>query len=166
MYCSKCGSALTEKQPSCPACGHPAGKSPLLNAGVAAEQTRFDRIIRRLSGYWVLFAALNLVLGAAGYFIGPVGAAAHTGPYEPWPHPPIWNWTLALDVVWILLASRVVLSLLAAWALNERFPWSRPVVFLAGAAAITQFPIGLVLGAYTIAALFGKHRAAMYAHQP
>lgn len=163
MYCSKCGSALTEDQPSCPACGHPAGKSPVNGATDAAEQIRFDRNIFRLSQYWLIFAALSLALGIAGYFIG--SAAAHAIPYEPWPHPPVWNWTLAPGVVWILMASRVVLSLLAGWGLKERFGWSRPVAFLAGAVAITQFPIGLILGAYTIAVLIGKRRAVMYAHQ-
>jgi hypothetical protein len=63
-----------------------------------------------------------------------------------------------------LPASRVVLSLVAAWGMKERFGWSRPVAILAGAAAMTQFPSGFVLGAHTIAVLIGKHRAAMYAH--
>jgi hypothetical protein len=163
MYCSKCGSALTENQPVCPGCGHPAGES-LLQEGAVAEQTRFDRNILWLSRCWVLFAALTLALGVAGFFIGPAGAA-YAGPYEPWPHPPVWNWTLTPSVVWILLVSRVVLSLVAAWGLKERFDWSRPTAILAGAVAITQFPVGLVLGAYTIAVLMGKHRAALYAHQ-
>lgn len=166
MYCSKCGSALKQNQPLCPACGHPAGKLFLEEAArAAAEQTRFDRMIHRLSGYWLIFAALSLALGLAGFFIGPVGANAHSTPYEPWPHPPIWNWTMGGDVIWILLASRVALALMAAWGLRQRCEWCRPVAMLAGAAAITQFPIGLVLGAFTIAVLIGKHRAALYAHQ-
>ncbi|HEV2136415.1 MAG TPA: zinc ribbon domain-containing protein [Terracidiphilus sp.] len=163
MYCSKCGSGLTENQPACPACGHPAGRS-LLQEEIIAEQTRFDRNILWLSRCWLLFAVLSLALGVAGFFIGPAGGG-YAGPYEPWPHPPIWNWTLAPSVVWILLVSRVVLSLVAAWGLKQRCEWCRPVAILAGAAAMTEFPIGLVLGAYTIAVLIGKHRAALYAHQ-
>lgn len=165
MFCSKCGSAITENRASCPSCGHPAGTGVLDEAVHAAEQTRFDRILGRLSQYWLIFAALSVALGVAGFFIGPAGAYAHAVPYEPWPHPPIWNWTMAAGVVWILLASRVVLALLAAVGLRRRCAWCRPVALLAGAAAITQFPIGLVLGAYTIAVLIGKHRAALYAHQ-
>lgn len=165
MYCSKCGSAIAENQPSCPACGLPAGKSFLNDAVNTAEQSRFDRIIHRLSQCWLLFAVLSVALGVTGFFIGPVGANAHPVPYEPWPHPPIWNWTMGGDVVWILLASRVVLALMVAWGLRQRCVWCRPVAMLAGAAAITQFPIGLVLGAYTIAVLIGKHRAGLYAHQ-
>lgn len=165
MYCSKCGTALKDNQAFCPKCGDDAGKSLLKGAVDAAEQTRFDHNVHRLSHYWIIFAALTLVLGLAGYFMGPAGTGAYTAPYEPWPHPPVWNWTFVPSVVWILLASRVVLSLLAAWGLKERFNWSRPVAILAGAVAITQFPIGLILGAYTIALLVGKHRAAMFAHQ-
>ena len=165
MYCSKCGSALTPHQPACPACGHPAGEAPTEPAAEFLEQVRFNRNILRLSYYWLIFAALGFALGVAGYFIGPMSASAYSGPYEPWPHPPVWNWTLAPGVVWILLALRVILSLLAAWGLKERFGWSRPAAILAGAVAMTQFPVGLILGAYTIAVLIGKHRAEMYAHQ-
>lgn len=165
MYCSKCGSALTDNQPSCPACGHTAGEALLNQPPEFVEQIRFDRNVHRLSYYWLAFAALEFALGAAGFFIAPFTAAAHTLPYEPWPHPLIWNWTLLPGVVWVLLASRVLLSLVAAWGLKERFGWSRTAAILAGALAITQFPVGLVLGAYTIAVLSGKHRAAMYAHQ-
>jgi hypothetical protein len=164
MYCIKCGSAIAENQPSCPACGVPAGKSLLNSAEVAAEQRRFDRTLRRLGQYWLIFAALSLALGVAGFFLGPTGSNGHSVPYEPWPHPPIWNWTMGGDVVWILLASRVVLALMAAWGLRQRCEWCRPVAMLAGAAAVTQFPIGLVLGSITIAVLIGKHRAALYAH--
>ncbi|HEX8712610.1 MAG TPA: hypothetical protein VF730_12110 [Terracidiphilus sp.] len=165
MYCSKCGSAIAEDQPACPACGLPAGTTLLDDAVHAAEQTRFDRTMQRLSQYWLIFAALSLALGIAGFFIGPAGAIAHAVPYEPWPHPLIWNWTMGAGVVWLLLASRVVLAVLAAVGLRRRCEWCRPVAMVAGALAITQFPIGLVLGAYTIAVLIGKHRAALYAHQ-
>lgn len=165
MYCSKCGSALSSNQPACPACGHLAADSPVDEAAGFAEQFRFDRNIRRLSGYWLIFAALSFALGVVGFFMAPFAAATHSAPYEPWPHPFLWNWTMLPGVVWILLAARVVLALVAAWGLKERFNWSRPAAMLAGAVAITQFPIGLVLGAYTIAVLMGKHRAAMYAHR-
>lgn len=166
MYCSKCGSALTANRPSCPACGHPAEKLSLKDAVGRAEQMRFDRIIRRLSQLWVLFAVFSLALGATGYLAGPLDAAGYALPYEPWPHPPVWNWTFAPGVVWILLASRVVLALMAAWGLKLRCEWCRSVVVVAGAVAITQFPAGLVLGAYTIAVLIGMRHTRMYAHQP
>jgi hypothetical protein len=165
MYCSKCGSAITENQPTCPACGQPSGTLLLNQAASAAEQTRFDRTIHLLSQFWFLFAGLSLALAVAGFFMGPAGAIAHSVPYEPWPHPPIWNWTMGAGVVWTLVVSRVVLALMAAWGLKQRCEWCRPVAMLAGAVAITQFPIGLMLGAYTIAVLIGKHRAALYAHQ-
>lgn len=165
MYCNKCGSALEGNQTSCQACGNPAGETfPNQAPPEFAEQIRFDRNIQRLSRYWLVFAAFNLALWVAGFFMAPFAAAAHLMPYEPWPHPFLWNWTLAPGVVWILLGSRVALSLLTAWGLIGRYGWSRPAAIFAGAVAITQFPVGLVLGAYTIAVLIGRQRAAMYAN--
>lgn len=165
MFCNKCGTAIAENQSSCPGCGRPAGKSLLDEAAGVAEQTRFDRTIHRLSQFWFIFAGLSFALAIAGFFIGPAGATAYSVPYEPWPHPPIWNWTMAAGVVWILLVSRVVLALLTGWGLQRRCEWCRAVALVAGVVAISQFPVGLVLGAYTIAVLTGKHRASLYAHQ-
>lgn len=76
-----------------------------------------------------------------------MGAAGPLGPYEPRPHPPVWNPIMAGSVVWMLVASRAVLSVIAGWGLKARTDWSRPMAFVAGAIAITQFPIGLILGA-------------------
>ena len=165
MFCSKCGLAVADDQQTCPGCGQPLGKSLPSQTAQAIEQSRFDRTILRLSLYWYLFALLNFALFAVGLVLFQTGFAAHAGPYEPWPHPLIWNWTMAGNVVWMLIASRVVLAALAGWGLKARTEWSRPMAIIAGAVAISQFPIGLVLGAYTIAVLFGKHHAALYAHQ-
>lgn len=165
MYCSKCGLAVSDDQEFCSGCGQRLEKSLPIEAALAAERSRFDRTIQRLSLYWYLFAGLNFALGLAGLIGAQMGASALAGPYEPWPHPPIWNWTLAASVVWILLALRTALAAVAAWGLKARTEWSRPIAITAGAVAISQFPIGLVLGVYTIAVLTGKHHAAMYAHQ-
>lgn len=140
------------------------GKSLKCPVPETVEQRRFDHIMVRLSFFWYLFAAPNVGLGLTGLIMGQIGAGGPTVPFEPWPHPPLFNWTMAGGVVWMLGASRAVLSVLAGWGPRARTDWSRPMALVAGAVAITQFPMGLILGAYTIAVLIGKHHAALYAH--
>lgn len=164
MFCSKCGRAVRDEQGFCPGCGQQVGRSPQSQSAGVSEQQHFDHVMARLSFFWYLFAAQTAGLGLAGLIMGLIGAAGQTRPFEPWPHPPVWNWTMASGVVWMQVASRVILSVLAGWGLRTRTDWSRPMVIVAGAAAITQFPIGLILGAYTIAVLTGKRHAALYAH--
>ena len=89
--------------------------------------------------YWLLFAGLNSALGAIGW------PMVQAGPWEPWPHQPLMEWTLAGDAAWMLLAVRLALAVVAGLALRERAAWGRWPAVAAGVAAFTQFPIGLVL---------------------
>jgi len=164
MYCSKCGLEIKENQAFCSGCGHAAGKTIVSQAPEGADLIRFDRSIRRLSRYWFLFAGFSVVLGGMGLFAIQSGLSSHTGPWEPWPHPYIWNWTLAGPLAWSLLAARIALSVAAAWGLQQRTDWGRVVALLAAAVSFLQFPIGLVLGVYTLQALLGKHHSTLYDH--
>ncbi len=164
MYCSKCGRSMTETDAFCPACGKAPGHSLSREAAVNRTQQQFDRSILRLSRFWYLFAALNLALAAAGWIMFDRHLAAIFGPWEPWPHPPGWSWTMDPGVVWTLFFSRVVVSLLAGWGLREHTEWGRPVALLAAAIALLQFPIGVVLGIYAFGVLFGKQHSALYEH--
>jgi len=118
MYCGKCGSVLTETS-------HPAWlalilpeshflKTPLMppSERVSTESSAGS------ASSGSNFATLSLVLGTAGYLAGPLDAAGYALPYEPWPHLPAWNWTFAPGVVWLLLVSRLVLALMAAWGIE------------------------------------------------
>jgi len=106
MYCSKCGLELKDSQAFCAGCGHAAGKSFAAQSAEKVELGKFDRAIRRLARFWSLFGILNIVLGAMGLFAIQTGLTTHPGPWEPWPHPYIWNWTLAGSLAWSLLAAR------------------------------------------------------------
>jgi zinc-ribbon domain len=164
MYCSKCGLELKENQTFCTGCGHAAGNPLAAGTGEEARLGKFDRAIRRLSRYWYLFAGINIVLGAMGLFAIQTSLTVHPGPWEPWPHPYIWNWTMAGGLAWSLLAARIVLSFAAGWGLQRRADWGRVVAMFAGIISILQFPVGLVLGVYTLQALLGRHHATMYDH--
>jgi zinc-ribbon domain len=164
MYCSKCGLELKDSQAFCTGCGHAAGKPLAVQSAEKIEMGKFDLAIRRLSRYWYLFGVINLVLGAVGLFAVQTGLAVHPGPWEPWPHPYFLDWTLAGGLAWSLLAARIVLSFAAAWGLQQRAEWGRVVAVIAGAISILQFPIGLVLGVYTLQTLLGRRHATMYDH--
>jgi len=164
MYCSKCGRSMKETQAFCPSCGKAAGRSLQGQAVEQSDQQRFDQSIRRVSRYWYLFAGLNVALGVAGLVLFDLHLTGLSQPWEPWPHPPGWSWTMAANIVWTLFASRVLLSLLAGWGLKEHAEWGRPVTLLAAAVSLLQFPIGVALAIYTFGVLFGKQHAALYEH--
>lgn len=132
-------------------------------AETAGELDRMARVVSRLSLYYLLFAGLNVVLGAMGILTMRLGWSATTGPWEPWPHPPLMEWTYMGAEAWILLAIRTAIAL-AAWnGLRTRAANGRGMAVAAGAAAFTQFPIGLMLGGYTLVSLMGKRAATIYA---
>ena len=162
MYCSKCGLEIKENQAFCSGCGHPAGKPIISQPSEKVDLMKFDRTIRRLSRYWFLFAGINVVLGGMGLFAIQSGLTSHPGPWEPWPHPYIWNWTLVGGLAWSLLVARIALSVAASWGLQQRTDWGRVVAILAAAVSFLQFPIGLALGVYTLQALIGKRHATLY----
>jgi len=85
------------------------------------------------------------------------------GPWEPWPHPPSTAWTYIGVPAWSILILRILMSLSAWGALKDRAACGRPVGIVAGIVAMTQFPIGLMLGAYTIVKLAGRRSASLYA---
>lgn len=163
MYCSKCGAEIAERQAFCSRCGHSTTNPPGTPVAEAAELSRFQRKIRRLRHCWYLFAGLSAVLGVMGLFAVQTGLTMHTGPWEPWPHPYIWNWTMAGGVAWTLLLLRVVAAIAAGWGLQRMTDWSRPVALIAACVAFLDFPIGFALAVYTFSALLGKHHAGLYA---
>jgi len=164
MYCSKCGHSMIETQAFCPSCGKATGKSLLGETAERVTQQHFDHAVHRLSHFWFGFAALNAALGLVGLIMLSMGVTRISGPWEPWPHPPGWEWTAGAGVVWTLVLSRIVVSILAGWGLKEHTEWGRPVALLAAAVALLQFPIGVALGIYTFGVLIGKQHASLYEH--
>ena len=160
MYCGGCGKILTDKQTVCSHCGRPV-TTPGSNE--SARSYGFAQSLRRLSRYWFLFAGLNVALGVAGLVMLYMGLTSHAGPYEPWPHPPLLAWTYLGASAWMLLIARVVMAAVAGMALRDGVDCARPVAIVAAVVALTQFPIGLMLGAYTLARLVGKQSAELCA---
>jgi len=162
MDCSKCGRVLSADQAFCPACGHPVGKSLEHHARQSVDYKSFVRNIQRLGLSWYLFAGFNLALGAIGLVMRHTGAVGIEGPWEPWPHPPIWVWTLTGGIAWVLLVTRIGLAIAAGLGLKRLAVWGRPMAIVAGVVAFAEFPIGLLMGAYSLAVLLGKRNAMRY----
>lgn len=162
MFCSKCGRAVADDQAFCANCGRPVKKLVAPTATEEQMQQRFNRTMQMLGRFLYLFAGLNLALGAVGLVMMQFGMTTNAGPWEPWPHPPAWQWTMAGGVAWTLLVSRMFAAALAAWGLLAHAEWGRPVALLAGAMAFVEFPIGMALGVYTWAKPFGRKHGALY----
>ena len=164
MYCAGCGQVLA-KEGVCSRCGMPVKPAVPRTAGEAAALYQFGRTIRRLRHFWFLFACLNVALGVAGLIMVQIGWSHHAGPWEPWPHPPLIDWTFLGGSGWALLIARIALAAAASIGLRDRTDWSRLVTGMAAIVAMTQFPIGLLLGAYTLVKLLGKRNAELFARR-
>jgi hypothetical protein len=153
---------MTNERTVCPRCGRPVNSVMAGQAGEAAGIYVFGQTMRRLRQYWFLFACLSVALGVAGLVLAKMGEWHHLGPWEPWPHPPLLEWTIVGGSAWTLLIVRVALAAAASMGLRDRAAWARPVTVIAAAVAMTQFPIGLLLGAYTLVKVVGKQNAALF----
>ncbi len=164
MFCAGCGQVLG-KEAVCPRCGMPVNTVSQGMACEAAALYQFGRTVRRLRHFWFLFACLNVALGVAGLIMVQMGLAHQAGPWEPWPHPPLIDWTFLGGSGWALLITRVVFAAAATIGLRDRAEWARLVTGMAAIVAMTQFPIGLLLGAYTLVKLSGKRNAELFARR-
>jgi len=162
MYCAGCGQMMTNEQEACPKCGCPVIPVRPLRTAEAAEVYVFERTIRKLRQFWFLFACLNVALGAAGLVMVQMGLSQHLGPWEPWPHPPYLQWTYLGGSAWALLILRVALAAAASIGLRDRTDWARLVTGMAAVISFTQFPIGLMLGAFTLVKLMGKRNGELF----
>jgi len=163
MRCAGCGAVVGREEAVCGHCGRAAGVPVPPLTAAAMEEDEFVRTVRRLSRFYLLFAGLNAAMGMLGWFAALAGWSATAGPWEPWPHPPFTAWTYLGTAAWSFLILRIAMSLAAWQALKERAGRGRPVAMVAGMVAMTQFPIGLLLGAYTLAKLTGRRGASQYA---
>jgi hypothetical protein len=160
MYCAGCGHVVASGK-VCPQCGGPL--KPLGTPGEAAALYTYERTVRSLRRYWFLFACLNVALGVTGLFIVQMGWSHQAGPWEPWPHPPYLEWTYIGGMAWTLLIVRVALAAAASLGLRDHSDWARLVTGLAAVMAMTQFPIGLLLGAFTLVKITGKRNRELFA---
>lgn len=161
MFCAGCGQIVGNEK-ACPQCGRPVVAVAPGTPGEAAEIYVFGRTMRKLRQYWFLFACLNVALGVAGIAMVQLGVSHETGPWEPWPHPPFTELSYSGGWAWPLLIIRIALAAAASLGLRDRTNWARLVTGLAAVMAFTQFPFGLLLGAYTLVKILGMRNKELF----
>ena len=161
MYCAGCGETVRSGA-VCPQCGRPVAAAGPGAVTEAAESYVFERTVRRLRQYWFLFACLNVALGVAGLLMVQFGLSNRVGPWEPWPHPPLLQWLYIGGSAWGWLIARVALAAAASIALRDRTNWARLATGMAAVIAFTEFPFGLMLGAFTLVKVLGPRNRKLF----
>jgi hypothetical protein len=151
MYCDRCGSSLSPTSQFCTSCGKPVKPGPSTLQGATARAQSDNRVhghVHRLAILWVINGVLRLMLVVWLYGAGRYFTAPNFGPA--W----IWAWPLWHGQVWdsilLILGLFGVAHLVLAWGLFERQPWARFFGIVLGILALVRFPLGTILGIYTL----------------
>lgn len=155
MYCDSCGAKAEGGQNFCSVCGKglsaaAAPRGQITSAGRVASH------LHLLAVLWLVRAVLNLIPALF------VGAFRHWG----WPVqvPPEFRSMLNLvmgGIGWLLLL-RVVACAVAAWGLFDREPWARLYTIIVSALSLIEFPVGTILGIYSLWVLLPESSATEY----
>jgi hypothetical protein len=62
----------------------------------------------------------------------------------------------------IFLGAMAACQLIAGWGLLQRKPWARILTIVLGVISLIRFPLGTLLGVYTLWVLFSKEGAAQF----
>jgi hypothetical protein len=94
-----------------------------------------------------LYIVGNAIFLAIGGFVALllVGIAPATGDPEP-----MWILSVVGTAVGLLMAALGLPGLLAGYGLLTRKPWARVLTMVVGILGLVNFPIGTVIGAYTL----------------
>jgi zinc-ribbon domain len=158
MYCNQCGAPLQPDYRVCPKCGIPiAGATPAA-AYASPAGSRMARHLRTLGILWMITGCLWLLpsLTLFGLFSGfHLGMAHHM--FFGWPVAP--PFLFSIGSIFLLIA---VASICVGWGLMTRESWARVVAIIVGALVILHFPLGTLLGIYTLWVLLSNGAAAEY----
>lgn len=171
MYCSGCGQALAQGQGFCPNCGKPlAPMAPIAPPAVPGFEIQLDSYagkIKALGILWFIYAGLTLLTGIAGLaFMKAFLFGGGFGPWmHPWTHGPMpqnWLFPAIIPFLWVVLAFRAILAVIAGWGLMERTQWGRIVAIIAAILSLIKFPFGTALGIFTLVVLLGYTNSRLY----
>jgi hypothetical protein len=108
------------------------------------NQQDLQQHVTILGWLYVVGHAIFLVIGAF-VFLLLVGLAPVTGEPEP-----MWILGLVGTTVGLLMAALGLPGLLAGYGLLTRKPWARVLAIVVGLLSLVNFPIGTVIGLYTL----------------
>jgi hypothetical protein len=110
----------------------------------AMNQQDLEQHMTILGWLYVVGHAIFLVIGAF-VFVLLVGLAPVTGEPEP-----MWILGLVGTAVGLLMAALGLPGLLAGYGLLTRKPWARVLTIVVGLLSLINFPIGTLIGLYTL----------------
>ena len=177
MFCDQCGTPLDESSNFCTHCGKrltpaipvpPVPQAPSLPSAPARSTGRVQHHLKLLAIFWLVYAAIRLVgvfwLYAVGRMFIPSFIGAIVSLSQPIGHDSPFGWlfstSLAFIAIWIVFWS--ALQFIAAWGLFERAPWARLLVLVVAILSLLHFPLGTILGIYTLWVLLPAHSGAEY----
>jgi hypothetical protein len=109
-------------------------------------------------GWLYLVGHATFLLIGGFVFLVLVGVAPITGEPEP-----MWMLGLVGTAVGVLMAALALPGLLAGYGLLTRKPWARALALVVGILSLVNFPLGTVIGAYTLWALTQPAAAEYFA---
>jgi hypothetical protein len=133
--------------------------------GFEFQLAGYSNKVRALGILWLVYAGLSLILGVAAMSFAK---AFFAGGFGPWMHgmhgtmPPDWFFPAAIHFVWLALAVRAVLCVVAGWGLLEHTQWGKIVAIVAAVLSLIKFPFGTALGIATLVILLGYRNSALY----
>ncbi len=166
MFCSGCGQPLAPGQGFCPQCGRPAATAVPPVPGLEFQLQNYAGKIKTLGIVWFIYAGIYLLRGVAGltfaraFFSGGFGPWSH-GPWAHGPFPPDFLAGM-LGFVWVTLAIKTCLALVAAWGLLEHEQWGRIVAIVAAFIFLINIPFGTAMGIWTLVMLLGYRNSTLY----
>lgn len=178
-FCTRCGKRLPPVLESQPPQGllpqaipsHPIPPPPYVPPLPPARVVPIGRVrhhIHLVAIFWLIFAAIRLVgvfwLFAVGRIAMPAIINGVISLSQPLGHHFLFgrfiSESLAFVAVWICFWA--VLEIIAVWGLLTHASWARILIIFLAILSIFRFPLGTVLGIYTLWVFLPAHAAAEY----
>jgi hypothetical protein len=166
MYCSGCGATLTPGQAVCAKCGRPSVPPVPPYPGVQLELDSYAGKVRALSIVWFIYGAFSAVMGWVGLAFADAFFSGRFHYFMHGPMPPSWFGPPFLHLIWVFVAARAGLALLAGWGLMQRTEWGRILAIVAAFLSILKIPFGTALAIWTLVTLLGYRNTALYQQLP
>jgi hypothetical protein len=175
-FCTRCGKRLVPGFPPQPFAPLPITSQPLPPPAYVPPHPparvvptgRVRHHLHLIAIFWLIFAALRLIgvfwIFAVGRIAMPAFIDGIISLSQPLGHHFLFgrfiSESLAFIAVWICFWAG--LEIFAVWGLLARAPWARILIIVLAILSIFRFPLGTVLGIYTLWVFLPAHAAAEY----
>jgi len=133
---------------------------------VQLELDSYAGKVRALSIVWFIYGAFSAVMGWVGLAFADAFFSGRFHYFMHGPMPPSWFGPPFLHLIWVFVAARAGLALLAGWGLMQRTEWGRILAIVAAFLSILKIPFGTALAIWTLVTLLGYRNSALYQQLP